>query len=132
MHCRYSKPAKAVVDPSELIKGGSFEEPTAIVSLTGRATDPSSMPPYWTVTGGDVDWGAFIVPDMGYPAGNSAAEGKQFIDLCGTTLSGTIEQTVPTVAGTKYTLKVSAPQLARAGGSLHPCPHRMPHLWQLL
>jgi hypothetical protein len=89
-------------DGPELIVGGGFESPTASVWTQAYSTSANSaMPEGWTITSGNVDWGAYITG--GHCTGTCSSEGTQQIDLCGGS-AGAISQTVDTTEGTSYRL----------------------------
>lgn len=89
------------VDTSELLSGGSFEEPIVQTWQMASASQVGIYPPGWTVTSGNVEWGQHIRAD--HCTDTCAAEGQQFADMCGS-LAGAIKQTATTVATTTYTL----------------------------
>lgn len=108
LYCVYDKPVAAAADASELIVGGGFEEPVATSwQMAYSYSSADIMPPGWTVSSGNVDWGKYQTG--GHCTGDCAAEGVQQIDLCGGSQGG-IEQTVTTVADKVYELnfKVNA------------------------
>lgn len=115
LYCKYRKPAPPAADVDELIVGGGFEVPTATAWQTASSSSASSvMPPGWTVTSGDVDWGKYIAG--GHCTDDCAEEGSQQIDMCGGT-QGAIEQTVATTAGATYRLSFAYNAHASCGGS---------------
>lgn len=73
------------------------------------------MPPGWTVTSCNVDWGKYQVG--GHCTADCASDGTQQIDLCGSGASGAIAQTITTVSGTTYKLMFDYNAHGSCGGS---------------
>jgi len=115
--CVYEKPAAIAPAAGELIEGGGFEEPSATSWQTAYSySQQSAMPPGWTITAGNMDWGEYIA--NGHCTSTCNAHGSsQALDMCGGG-QGTIEQTVPnTAAGSVYELRYAINAHASCGGS---------------
>jgi len=116
LFCKYDAPSEeAAPDPSELITGGGFEGPTATSwQYQTSYSAVSVMPPGWTITTGNVDWGAYVTG--GHCTDTCAYEGRQQIDMCGGS-SGTIAQTIATTVGSSYRITFAYNAHASCGSS---------------
>jgi hypothetical protein len=112
-------PPGAGIPSGNLLVNGSFEQPpvpAGSVQLNLRGNDL----PGWRITRGSVD----VAAAASWPA--APGEGSQSLDLVGET-AGTIEETLPTVAGREYVFSgwvahhpaLSSPPEARANVSLN-------------
>lgn len=93
--------APASLSAAELVENGGFEDPS--VGNPCCTTTPPDPLPGWTATPNvNVVNGTFSSSPSGT---NLAREGSQYLDLVGQGGTGSISQSIDTVAGQLYTLK---------------------------